>query len=99
MTNGLLKDFDAIDLMNKVKTRGESLFTSREHGDMIYDISIHFEDIIGVISNDTEYYIDIVSEDKDGHQERLTTYKEHSHLKDYQVVGKLFEFKYKILSN
>lgn len=97
MTDVSLKSFSPTNLMNSVKARGESLFELREHEDKMYYISVHFERIIGVINKDTEYYIDIVSEDLiDGQQKRLSNC---GYLKDYQVVGKLEELKYKILNN
>lgn len=92
MINGLLKDLNANELMNKVKERGEALHTIRLAPDnKEYIISIHFEDWFGEINENTEYYIDCVTEDLNGNQERITTYNEHSHLKDYQVIEKINE--------
>lgn len=95
--NGTLKEFDALDLMNKVMERRESLFTDRTHNGITYYISIHFEDLIGTVTPETKYYIDIVSEDKNRHQERLTTYEEYGDLKNWEVVSKLNEFKESII--
>lgn len=90
--NGQLIDLDARELMDKVLKEGHSLFTERANGDYLYFISIHFEDIIGVIDEDTEFFIDIVREDLAGNQERVTNYQEHSHLKEDEVVKKLEGF-------
>ena len=83
--NGQLKDLKGSLLMNQVKERLESIFTEREHDGITYIISIHFEELFGVLDNDTRYYVDIVSEDKDGHQERLSKYEDSSNLLDQQV--------------
>ena len=100
MTDVSLKKFDAMGLMDKVKSRGEALFDMRSHENKIYFFTVYFEGILGVVNKDTEYYIDVTSEDTNtGRQERLTSYDEYSHIKDDQVVGKLEELKYKILNN
>lgn len=91
-TNGMLRDLRGEELMAKVKERGESLFTEREHGALFYNISVHFEQIIGVIDENTEYWIDIVSEDIDGNQKRLSDYENYSHLKYDQAIAKINEF-------
>lgn len=67
-SNGDLRDFDPEDLMEKVKKRQMSLFSSREFGDKLYDISIHPH---GRVDNPTDIWVDIVSEDLDGNQERI----------------------------
>lgn len=100
MTDVSLKKFDAMGFMDKVKSRGEALFDMRSHENKIYFFTVCFEGILGVVNKDTEYYIDVTWEDTNtGPQERLTSYDEYSHLKDYKVVGKLEELKYKILNN
>lgn len=93
MTNGLLKDLNAKELMKKVQMRGESLFTEREWKNDVYIISIHFEELFGTVDENTEYYIDIVKENgMTGDQERITTYKDHSHLTAKEVIKKLEGF-------
>lgn len=93
MTNGTLKELNPKELMKKVQTRGESLFTEREWKGDIYIITIHFEELFGTVEEDTEYYIDIIKEDAiDGYQSRLSTYKDHSHLTAEQVINKLEGF-------
>ena len=92
--NGELKDANFFRLMQNVKNRCESLHVVVKHENLVYFISIHFEDIFGVLDEDTEYYIDIVAEDEEGRQSRITTYFAHSHLKDYEVVAKLEGFKH-----
>lgn len=67
-SNGSLEDFDPEDLMNKVKERKTSLFSSREFRDKLYDISIHPH---GRVDNPTDIWVDIVSEDEQGNQERI----------------------------
>lgn len=67
-SNGSLRDFDPADLMDKVKKRQMSLFSSREFGDKLYDISIHPH---GRVDDPTDIWVDIVSEDLDGNQERI----------------------------
>lgn len=67
-SNGSLKDFDPADLMDKVKKRQMSLFSSREFGDKLYDISIHPH---GRVDDLKDVWVDIVSEDLDGNQERI----------------------------
>lgn len=91
--NGQLEDFNPYRFMEKIKDRGTSLFSELGYGDMMYSISVHFEDIIGTVDESTEYYIDIVEEDPKGNQRRLTTYQAHSHLLDHEVVEKLEGFK------
>ena len=91
--NGKLADANFYRLMEHVKERGESLFIEVSHANMLYSISIHAEGIFVPINDDTEWFFDIVSETETGHQERITTYRAHSHLKDYEVVQKLNGFK------
>lgn len=67
-SNGDLRDFDPADLMDKVKKRQMSLFSSREFGDKLYDISIHPH---GRVDDLKDVWVDIVSEDLDGNQERI----------------------------
>lgn len=67
-SNGSLRDFDPADLMDKVKKRQMSLFSSREFGDKLYDISIHPH---GRVDDLKDVWVDIVSEDLDGNQERI----------------------------
>lgn len=67
-SNGDLRDFDPADLMDKVKKRQMSLFSSREFGNKLYDISIHPH---GRVDDPTDIWVDIVSEDLDGNQERI----------------------------
>ena len=90
--NGQLKDLKGSLLMNQVKERLESIFTEREHDGITYIISIHFEELIGVLNSDTRFYVDIVSEDKDGHQERISKYKDSSNLLDQQVEAYINQF-------
>lgn len=91
--NGQLIDLNAQELMDKVIERKSSVFTERANEDYLYFISIHFEEIFGVLDENTEYYIDIVREDLKGNQERVTNYREHSHLKADQVVKKINAFR------
>lgn len=98
--NGSLKDFDPQDLMDKVATKGISMNTDRDYNNIRYYISIHYEDWFGEpgINNPDElYYVDIVSEDENKHQERLTTYNEWSNLKAPEVVSKLNAWKQSII--
>ena len=67
-SNGDLRDFDPADLMDKVKKRQMSLFSSREFGNKLYDISIHPH---GRVDDLKDIWVDIVSEDLDGNQERI----------------------------
>lgn len=67
-SNGDLRDFDPADLMDKVKKRQMSLFSSREFGNKLYDISIHPH---GRVDDLKDVWVDIVSEDLDGNQERI----------------------------
>lgn len=67
-TNGTLEEFDPADLMEKVKRRQMSLFSSREFGNKLYDISIHPH---GRVDDLEDVWVDIVSEDLDGNQERV----------------------------
>lgn len=66
-SNGSLQDFDPEDLMEKVKKRQMSLFTRREFGDRVYDISIHPH---GRVDQPTDIWVDIISEDEQGNQDR-----------------------------
>ena len=66
-SNGSLQDFDPEDLMEKVKKRQMSLFTRREFGDKVYDISIHPH---GRVDQPTDIWVDIISEDEQGNQDR-----------------------------
>ena len=66
-TNGSLEDFDPQDLMDKVKERKMSLFTSREFNNKLYHISIHPH---GRVDQPTDIWVDIVEEDENGNQER-----------------------------
>lgn len=97
MINGLLEKWEPKELMEKVKNSGYSMHTVQLGKDnKEYIISIHYEEWIsskGSEDPNTKYYFDIVSEDIDGHQERLTTYDESANLLDYQVVEKLNHFK------
>lgn len=95
--NGKLADFDPKELMEKVKANGSSLFTERECGEMVYDISIHFQELFGVVSDDTKYWFDIIAEDANGDQQRLTSYEESTDLSESEVVSKLAAFKEKTL--
>lgn len=98
--NGSLADFDPQDLMNKVATKGISMNTDRDYNNIRYFISIHYDEIFGEpgINNPDElYYVDIVSEDENKHQERLTTYDEWSNLKAPEVVDKLNAWKQSII--
>lgn len=90
--NGELRDLDARELMEKVKARRCSLFTERTNKSDIYYISIHSEKLFAKLDENTKYYIDIVREDINGNQERITTYKDHSNLTDEEVIRKLNAF-------
>lgn len=83
--NGQLKSLKGSLLMNQVKERLESIFTEREHDGITYIISIHFEELFGVLDDDTRFYVDIVSEDQNGHQERISKYEDSSNLRSEQV--------------
>lgn len=91
--NGELKDFNPKMLMDSVKKNGQSLYVEVSHEDKAYYISIHFEGIFGNITDDTRYWVDIVSEDNEGNQERITGYKDWSGLTDQQVVAQLNRWK------
>lgn len=67
-SNGDLRDFDPEDLMEKVKKRQMSLFTRREFGDKVYDISIHPH---GRVDKPTDIWVDIISEDEQENQDRV----------------------------
>jgi len=90
--NGKLADANFYKLMDHVKQRCESLFIEVSHLDMVYCISIHAAPF-AVIDDDTEWWFDIVSEDANGNQQRLTTFRASNNLKDYEVVQKLNGFK------
>ena len=70
-TNGLLKDFDAEELMEKVLDRACALNTVRTIGTDTYIIAI-FGSGWGDV-NEIDYYYSIIREDKDDNQKRITS--------------------------
>ena len=97
-----LERFNPTELMELMKSGGGgAAVESRRHGDMAYFFKINSEfTICGIIDENTKYYIEVMSEDqKTRVLKHLTPQEGCRHLKDYQVVGKLEELKYKILNN
>lgn len=91
--NGNLVDYDFKQLMNNVKERGQSLFVELDHNDKRYYVSIHFEELFGVINPKTKYWIDVVEEDEDGNQKCISNDYLHSNLFDCDVVVMLNHIK------
>ena len=92
-SNGSLQDFDPEDLMEKVKKRQMSLFTRREFGDKVYDISIHPH---GRVDQPTDIWIDIISEDEQGNQDRTFLKK---FLTYDEAINAMKEWKEKIVDS
>lgn len=98
--NGTLQEFDPQDLMDKVMTTGQSLHTHRTFDGKIYFITIFYEDWFGsrgIDNPNTRYWVDIVEEDADGHQERLDI--DGRNLLSSEVVELLNDWKNKMLSS
>ena len=95
--NGKLIDFNPKTLMENVKANHQSLYVEVSNDDIVYYISIHFEGIFGTIDRNTKYWVDIVSEDSEGNQERVTTYKDWSNLSELETTQKLNEWKWSVL--
>lgn len=97
--NGTLEDFEPRLLMDKVIKTGHSLHSNRIHNDMLYSFAVFFEAIIGPVDENTKYWFDLVSEDRDGNQERLVKYDLDTHLSADEAVERMNSYKDAILNN
>ena len=98
--NGQLKDYDFQSLLDKVKARGESLFTTLEHDGFLYDFTIRAVEFITVINENTKWQFTVYksSLEENGDEELISKYGECTNLLEKDLIQKMDEYRERIIN-
>lgn len=96
--NGKLVDYDFQTLMDNVKERGESLYTTLEHNGVLYDFTIRAMEFFTKIDENTKWQFDVHRFEEDKDTELITKYGECSNLLEKDLVKKMSDFRDKIIN-
>lgn len=96
--NGKLEDYDFQTLLDKVKKRGESLFTTLEYRGILYDFTIRATELITVINENTEWQFTVHKFlDEDNDVEIISNYSECNKLLEKDLILKMEEYRDRII--
>lgn len=96
--NGQLKDYDFQTLLDKVKNRGESLFTTLEYNGTCYDFTIRAVEFITVIDENTKWQFTIYKfNPEEDDAELISKYRECTNLLEKELIQKMDEYRERII--
>ena len=98
--NGKLEDYDFQHLLDKVKEMKESLFTTLEYKDYLYDFTIRAEELFTIIDENTEwqFFIHKSLKDSDDDAELISNGNECCKLLEKDLIKKMDEYRDRIIN-